>query len=59
MKFEVSINAIINESDPSYKKITEIGIEKAVEKFKKELSGNTLDSIDISIREVLDESAKN
>jgi hypothetical protein len=58
MKFEISINAIINETDPSHKRIVEIGIERAVEKFKKELSHNT-ESLDVSIREILDESGKN
>jgi ribosomal protein L20A (L18A) len=59
MKFEININAVISESDPSYKTITELGIEKAIEKIKKDLSSNNVDFVNISIKEVVDESSKN
>jgi len=49
MKFDIEIKAVINEKDPAYKTITEIGIEKAVENFKKDLSSNGVESIEVSI----------
>jgi hypothetical protein len=59
MKFEVGIRAVMNEKDPAYTTIAAIGIEKAIEKFKKELAQATgIESLDISIKELKDENSK-
>jgi hypothetical protein len=52
MKLQVEIKATINEQDPSYKTIATLGIEKAVEKFKKDLTGQGMENLEVSITEV-------
>jgi len=60
MKFGVEIRATLNEKDPAYSTIAAIGIEKAVEKFKKELNAAAgIESLDISIKEIKDENSQN
>lgn len=59
MKLQVEIKATLNEQNSSYRAITTIGIEKAVEKFKKELSAQGVESLELMISEVEDESSKN
>jgi hypothetical protein len=52
MKLQVEIKAILNEEDPSYRTITTLGIEKAVEKFKKDLESKGVSSLELKITEV-------
>lgn len=52
MKLQVEIKAVLNEEDPSYRAITTIGIEKAVEKFKRELESKGVSSLELKITEV-------
>ena len=60
MKFGIEIKATVNEKDPAYKTIATLGIEKAVEKFTKELNAAAgIESLDISIKELKDENSQN
>ena len=52
MKLEVQINAVLKEDDPVYKTITKLGLDKAIEKIKKDLSGVGVESIEVSVKEL-------
>jgi hypothetical protein len=52
MKLEVQINALLTEEDPSYKSIMKIGLEKAIEKIRKDLEGVGVDSVRVELKEV-------
>lgn len=54
MKLEVEIKATLSEQDPSYKAITTIGIEKAIEKFTKDLSSQGVEKVEVKISEKKD-----
>jgi hypothetical protein len=52
MKLQVEITATLNDQNPSYRGIVQIGIEKAVEKFKQELSVQGVESLNLKITEI-------
>jgi hypothetical protein len=52
MKYSVEIKAVLKESDPAHATINKIGIERAIEKFKKDLDSGTADFVEITIKEV-------
>ena len=56
MKFDIEIKATMSEKDPAYKTIVNMGLDKAIEKFKKELALTGVDSVEISIKESQNEN---
>ena len=52
MKLQVELKAILSDQDPSYKTITTLGIEKAIEKFKKDLASQGVENLEVKITEV-------
>lgn len=52
MKLQVEIRAVLSEQDPSYRKISTMGIEKVIERFKKELSSQGVENLEVKITEV-------
>jgi hypothetical protein len=51
MKFNIEVKATVNEKDPAYKTITQLGIQKTIERFSKELSSIGAENVQVSITE--------
>lgn len=58
MKLQVEIKATLSEQNLSYKTIKTMGIEKAIEKLKKELSSQGVGNLDVKIVEVKDDEVQ-
>lgn len=59
MKFEVNIKAVLNEKDPAHTTIARLGVERTIEKFKKDLAGAGMESVEVEIKEVANASSEN